>query len=138
MDHYDTPQDAAMVGFPPQHCRVVGVRIDGDEAYVLLDAGSRNQRYLYGVNCARERAGWREGSSGNGGGWSLTDAAGDLGTWSLWDEAPAGADAVRVEYDDVASEHPVHEGIYLVVWFRRPLDPAPRVTGFRIAGRWQP
>lgn len=122
-----------MAGFPPHHVRVVASRIDGDDAYVLLDTSSSDQPYLYGVNCLRETSGWREGSSGNGGGWSLSDEKHNLGTWALWDDAPRGADFIRVEFDGVTSEHAVHDGLYFVVFFRRPSRPAPRITGFRIS-----
>lgn len=132
MDQYQTPEEAAMVGFPPQHVRVVATRIEGDDAYVLLDTGSRQQPYLYGVNCKREAKGWREMSSGNGGGWSLSDEKLNLGTWALWDEAPPGAAHVCVEFDGVTSEHAIQDGFYLVVFFKRPPSPAPYVTGITI------
>jgi hypothetical protein len=52
-DGCDTPESAAMVGFPPKYCRVIASRFHGDHAYVLLNAGSSEQPYLYGVNCRR-------------------------------------------------------------------------------------
>lgn len=33
---FDSPQDAAMVGFPARYCRVVASCVEGDDAYVLL------------------------------------------------------------------------------------------------------
>ena len=138
MEGYRSPEDAAMVGFPPDHCRVLASHTEGDEAFVLLDTGSVGQRYLYGVSCIRRAGRWYESSSGNGSGWSSSEADQDLGTWSLWDEAPTGADRVRVEFSGESSEHPIDAGVYLVVWFRRPVRPAPRVTAFRINGTWVP
>ena len=138
MDGHDSPEDAAMVGFPIQHCRVVGSRVDGDDAYVLLDTGSVGQPYLYGVNCSRHDGLWREDSSGNGSGWALSETDTGLGTWSLWADAPQGADLVRVEFAGESSEHPTDDGVYLVVWFRTPNRPAPRVTALRTNGVWVP
>jgi hypothetical protein len=132
MDQHQTPEEAAMVGFPPQYVRVVATRIDGDDAYVLLDTGPRNQPYLYGVNCKRGPTGWREMSSGNGGSWSLSDEEHSLGTWALWDDAPRGAGRIEVEFEGETTEHPVADGFYLVVFFRRPAEPGPKITGFRI------
>jgi hypothetical protein len=93
---------------------------------------------LYGVNCHRHKGLWYEGVSGNAGGWSFSPWAEGhhLGTWPLWDDAPTGADMVRVEFGDESTEHPIHDGVYLVVWFRRPNTTAPRVTAFRIDGGW--
>ena len=32
-----------------EHCRIVATRVDGDQAYVLLDTGTDTHPYLYGV-----------------------------------------------------------------------------------------
>jgi hypothetical protein len=138
MEGHRTPEDAAMVGFPAEHCRVVAARSDGDDAYVLLDTGSDGQRYLYGASYRRHEGRWCETASGNGCGWSHSSSAEgqDVGTWSLWEEAPPGADLVRVEFGAELTEHAIHDGVYFVVWFRRPNATAPRVTAFRIDGRW--
>jgi hypothetical protein len=36
---FESPEDAAMFGFPAKYCRVVASRVEGDDAYVLLVAG---------------------------------------------------------------------------------------------------
>jgi hypothetical protein len=136
MQGYQSPEDAAMVGFPKKYRRVVATRTEGDDAYVLLDTGPVGRPYLYGVNCFRKDEQWHEGNSGNGGGWSLTDEEAGLGTWSLWNEAPPGADMVRVEFASQVSEHHISGGVYLVVWWRQPVDVQPRVAAIRAKGQW--
>lgn len=122
--------DAAIrVAFPPQHVRVIASRAEGSDAYVLFDTGSPQQPYLYGV-CFEQRDGlWYEGTSGNGGGWSSTgDSQSNLGTWALWGDAARGTDMVSAEINGVVSDHPVVNGVYLAVWFRRPFEPKPRIV----------
>jgi hypothetical protein len=135
---FDSPEHAAMDGFPTECCRVVASRVDGDNAYVLLDTGSPGQPYLYGVNCKRSNGQWFEGASGNGGGWSLTDVTARVGTWSLWGDAPADVDRVRASFNGELFEEPVLQGAYLFVWWRQPesLGEAPAVTEVRISGKW--
>lgn len=136
---YDTPEAAAMSTFPPQYVHVVASCSDGRDAYVLLDTGSPGQPYLYGVNCHFRDGLWVEGGSGNAGGWSRTDEHEPLGTISIWDEAPAGADLARVEFEGEIVEVPVVEGVFLTVFFRRPLtDSFSRNVAFRPAGEWKP
>jgi len=136
MPGYRSPEDAAMSTFSSKYCRVIASRVEGDHAYVLLDTGSANRSYLYGVNCHLQNGEWHEGSSGNGGGWCPTDEDGELGYWALWDDAPAGADMVRVEFGDHASEHPTIGAAYLVVLFKTPIAIQPRVSAIRINGSW--
>ena len=50
---FDTPETAAMFGFPPKYCHVVASRVHGDEAYVLIQTASDGSSYLYGVRCHR-------------------------------------------------------------------------------------
>jgi hypothetical protein len=138
---HDSPEAAAMAGFPSAHCRVIASRVDGRNAYVLLNTGTRERPYLYGGTCVLRDGHWHDGNSGNGGGWSPTDDEGALGIWSVWGEAPANADMVRVEFNCETSEHPVLDGAYLVVWFNQPFGDGlsglqPRVTAFRTDGAW--
>lgn len=137
-DGFDSPEDAALDGFPREHCRVVASRADADHAYVLLNTGSAGQLYLYGVNCVRLEGRWFAASSGNGPGWSQAGADPSLGTLTLWGDAPATADMVRVEYRGQLHDEPVTGGAYLVVWWRQPglLTEGPRVKAFRVDGRW--
>jgi hypothetical protein len=65
---YDSPESAAMEGFPPAYCHVVAARVHEDDAYVLLDTGSPGQPYLYGVNCLRQNGRWFDDGSSNGSG----------------------------------------------------------------------
>ncbi|HEY7476487.1 MAG TPA: hypothetical protein VH679_15810 [Vicinamibacterales bacterium] len=135
-DGYDSPEAAAMEGFPAKYCHVVAIRVNGDEAYVLLDTGPAGRPYLYGVNCGRRGGRWFGGASGNGPSWSLSDERTGLGTLSVWDEAPPAADRVRVEYDGQVIEEPVREGAYLVVFWNRPSDFKHSSVAFRINGEW--
>ena len=136
-DGFGAPEDAAMVGFPTAYCRVVASRENGDDAYVLLNTRSSEQPYLYGANCRRENGRWFEGGSSNMAGWEQTGHDPDVGTLSFWDDAPAEADMVRVEFDGRIVEEPVIDGAYLLVWWRIPVPRDwPRVTAFRIAGNW--
>jgi len=139
-DPYPTPEAAAMQGFPAAHCRVLAVAVDGDDAFVVLDTGPAQYRYLYGGTVKRIGGGWHPGIDGNGGavGWTLTDDARELGVVAFWDEAPPGADAVRVAWGSEEREAPVRSGVYLVTWWRapNPAGPWPRVAAFRIGGRW--
>jgi hypothetical protein len=134
---FDSPESAAMVGFTPKYCRPIASRMSGDDAYVLLNTGSSEQPYLYGVNCRRENGRWFEGGSANRPGWEQTGHDPDVGTLSFWDDAPVDADMVRVEFDGGLVEGPVIDRAFLVVWWRvpAPLD-WPRARAFRIAGRW--
>ena len=134
---FDSPESAAMVGFPPKYCQPIASRMNGDDAYVLLNTGSREQPYLYGVNCRLENGRWFEGGSSNGPGWAQTGHDPYLGTLSFWDDAPVDADMVRVEFDGRIVEEPVIDRGFLVVWWRVPAPHEwPRVRAFRIAGRW--
>jgi hypothetical protein len=40
---HDSPERAAMTGFPEAHCRVISCQVFGDDADVLLDTGSPAQ-----------------------------------------------------------------------------------------------
>jgi hypothetical protein len=136
---HDSPEHAAMTGFPEEHCRVISSRSLADDAYVLLDTGSPGQPYLYGVNCHRTDGQWFEGCSGNGPGWAQTGNDPDLGTLSLWGDAPQGVDCVRVVFDGVTIDEPVHHGAYLFVWWRVPCPKRwPHVVATRAKGIWTP
>ena len=46
---------------------------------------------------------------------------------------------VRVEFKGEIVKETVVDGTYLILWWRVPLPQTrPRVTAFRIAGRWHP
>jgi len=136
-DGFDSPEGAAMVGFPAKYCRVIASRVEGDDGYVLLNTGSPGSPYLYGVNCWRVNGRWFEGGSGNGPGWEQRGHDPDVGTLSFWGDAPADAEMARVEFEGALLMAPVVDGAYLVVWWRVPLPQTwPRVTAFQIAGCW--
>jgi hypothetical protein len=139
---FPTPEAAAMKGFPAAHCRVLAVTLDGEDGFVVLDTGPADYRYLYGGTVKRVDGGWRGGIDSNGGavGWTVTDPERELGVVAAWDEAPRGADAVRVAWRAEEREAPVENGVYLATWWREPSpeDEWPRVTAFRIDGRWVP
>jgi hypothetical protein len=117
---FQTPEEAAMVGFPARYCRVVATCVNGDVAYVLLDTGSDGL--------------WSEGGSSNGPGWSQAGSDPHLGTLVDWGEAPPQADAVRLDFNGVVLEVAVNDGAYLTAWWRVPCPRAawPRVEAFRI------
>jgi hypothetical protein len=98
---FDSPEAAAMNGFPPAYCRVVASVAHGNYACVLLDTRTHEAPYLYGVSCRREKDGWIELGSSNGFGWTQTDAGGSL---SFWGEAPTAADRVRVKFRGTVEE----------------------------------
>ena len=144
-----------MSGFPAQYCRVVASRREGDDAVVLLDTGSNGVPYLYVVMCERKGDSWIDGMSGNCLGWASTDPVGEpdesdaweeedsedpaRGTLTLWDEAPPGADMVRVEFEGTTIDAPVHDGVYLLAWWKVPCPQEhPRAVAFRIRGEWTP
>jgi hypothetical protein len=136
-ESFDSPESAAMVGFPPKHCRVIASRVRGDDAYILLETGSSEPPYFYGANCRRENGRWFERGSANGPGWEQTGHDPDVGTLSFWGDAPPDADMVRVEFDGRMVEEPVIDRAYLVVWWRVPAPQDwPRARSFRVAGRW--
>ena len=111
-------------------------RSQGDDGYILIDGGTENYRYLYGINCYRIGTDWFEGSSGNGGGWSACSDDDTVGTHSVWDDAPTGADMVCVSLGDEVREEPIVSGTFLVVWWRQACEPMPWVEAYRIDGEW--
>jgi len=136
---HDSPESAAMTGFPPAHCRVIASRVLGEHAYVLLNTGSPGRPYLYGVNCARKAGRWFEGGSGNGPGWAQIGDDPELGTLSVWGEAPEGAEAVRFAFNDRPVDEAVVEGACLVVWWNVPcpFESWPHIVAFRTDGVWR-
>jgi hypothetical protein len=131
-----------MAGFPAAHCRVLASAAEGDAAYVVMDTGPVEYRYLYGGTAERVEGGWTDGTSSNGpsAGWTCTDHEGQLGVAYVYDEAPDGADRVRVAFGTELQEAEVISGIYLAVWWHVPSDDArtPVATAFRVAGEWMP
>ena len=138
LSHFDSPEAAALAGFPPGAVRVVAARAHEDDGYVLLDTRPSGPPYFYGVACKREADGWVEGSSSNGGGWRSTDPVSELGTLVDWDEVALGADRVRVAFGPDVHEEPVEHGVFLSAWWRVPCPEVdwPRAVAFRVAGRW--
>src|SRR5258706_7054226 len=130
-----------MVGFPSKYCHVVASRINGDDAYVLIETGSDGNSYLYGVSCRRRDGGWQEGGSGSGGGWSPSGPDYDqLGTLTFWGEAPGDADMVRIVFAGETITEAVAHSAYLAVWWRTPAPDGdhPRIEAFRVNGEWRP
>ena len=135
---FDTPEAAVLAGFPPGAVRIVAVRAHADDAYVLVDTRPSGPPYLYGITCVRAGDGWVEGSSSNGGGWRNTDTDAELGMLVVWDDAPAGADRVRVAFGADVHEEPIEYGVYLSAWWRVPCpeDGWPDAVAFRVKGQW--
>jgi hypothetical protein len=129
-----------MEGFPAAHVRVIATAQEGDHAFVVLDTGAAGAPYLYGGTVHRIAGRWHGGSDSNGGAvsWSRTDEEGELGVVTLWDEAPSGAEAVRVRWRDTEREVPVHFGGFLAAWWREPWpeDAWPKVVAFRVGDQW--
>ena len=138
LEHFDSPEAAVLSGFPAGAVRVIASRANGDDAYVLLDTRPDGPRYLYGVEVKREPDGWIEGSSGNTAGWRLTDPEAELGSLVEWDEAPTGADRVRVALGADVHEEPIENGAFLSAWWRVPCPNRlwPRAVAFHIDNRW--
>jgi hypothetical protein len=59
--------------------RRILTRVNGDDAYVLLNTGSSTQPFLYGVSCHRENGRWLERDGANGPGWERTVTIPTLG-----------------------------------------------------------
>jgi hypothetical protein len=131
-------EEAVQSSFDPRFCRALRTRTHGDDAIALFDTGPEGQPYLYEVHYHRRDGRWSEGSSGNGSGWTSVDPGMELGTVTIWDEAPPGADKVRVEFAGELREEPVSDGAFLAVWWRVPYSRWrwPRVSAFRINGVW--
>ena len=128
-----------MVGFPPEHCRVVASAVDGDDGIVITDTGSASAPYLYASRVGRRPEGWIELGSGNALGWMGLDE--EHGNVALWDLAPPGADRVRAEFAGAVHEQAVTNRVYLFVWWRvrTPAPGAwPRLVGFRVGNVWVP
>ena len=129
-----------MAGFPPEHCRVLASVVHENAAYIVLETGPVEYRYLYGGTAQRVEGGWTDGISGNGpsAGWTLIDRDAELGVAYTYDEAPEGADAARVAFGTEMQEVAVVNGIYLAAWWHVPsVDERTLVTvAFRIAGEW--
>jgi hypothetical protein len=138
LPHFDSPEAAVLADFPPGAVRVVAVRAHEDDGYVLIDTRPDGPPYLYGVQCTREASGWVEGSSSNGGGWRPSDPESELGTLVIWDDAPPGADRVRVAFGPEVHEEAVEHGVFLSAWWRVPCPEGtwPRAIQFRVAGHW--
>jgi hypothetical protein len=117
---HDSPEDAAMAGFPSQHVHVVGCQSSADYAHVLLNTGSPANPYLYGVNCSRRDGRWFEDSSGNGPSWTPTSEQSERGMLTFWGEAPAGAHKVLVGFNGTVHEAAVRDGVYFFVWWNVP------------------
>jgi hypothetical protein len=137
-DEFASLADAARSSFPTRYCRIIATREQRDEGYVLFDIGPIGQPYLYGVSFARHDGRWSEGVSGNGPGWSHVGPDKELGTATIWDEAPPGADKVRVEFGREVREEVVANGAYLAVWWGvpHPEGRGPRAAAFHINGEW--
>ena len=127
-----------MSGFPAKYCRVVASRVEGDDAYVLLDTGPEGHPYLYGVNCSRGDGSWHDDGSGNTPCWAQSGPDILLGTLVIWGEAPVDAEMVRFSFEGTTTEEPVSNGVYLAAWWRTPSPEGswPRVEAFRIRDVW--
>jgi hypothetical protein len=139
---FPTPEAAAMSGFPAEHCRVLASAVEGDAAFVVLDTGPTEYRYLYAGTAERTEGGWTDGTSSNGpsAGLTLTDGEGERGVAYIYDQAPAGADRVRAALGDDVREVAVANGIYLVTWWGVPAaeERTPVPVAFRVADEWVP
>lgn len=137
---YATPEAAARAGMDPR-CEVLASVSEGDVGYVLMNGGTENYKYPYGIDVYRRNGRWHEGSSSNAFGWSLTSDplnGPSLGTWSLWAEVPADVDLVRVVRGEEVREVPVQNGVFLTCWFHQDEASAfPVVNAMRRHGTWE-
>jgi len=132
---FATLDDAILASFPPQFCRVLVVREQGDHAVALFDMRLSAEPYLYEVQYQRENGRWSEGHSANGAGWHLLDLDSDLGVVTAWGGTPADADRVRGQLEGRVLEDAVENGVYLLVWWNVPESHA-EITAFRVKGEW--
>lgn len=136
---YDTPEDAAMEGFPPKYCRVLASAIEGDDALVVLETGSDDYPYSYTVWCHRSDGRWHERSSSSGEGIQWTGASEDSpGTGALCGGAVPGADAVVVQWNGIQKEVPVRNGAYVALWQDVLAPENVGVVSFKVNGVWDP
>jgi hypothetical protein len=133
---YVTPELAARGDIPQRFCSVIASEVSGDNAYVLLNTGTDDSPYPYGVHCVREGGRWYEGSGGNGSAWVLTDEETDRGFLAYWDEAPPRSDAVSVRFEGRDYEVPVVHGHFLLVVWDASSSDWPQLRGFRVDGTW--
>lgn len=139
MSGYDTPEEAALSGYPPQHVRLLACRESGDHAVALIDARPDGPPYPYVEQLHRTDGRWRASSSGNGeGGWCSTSDDGELGyAWAIG-EAPDGVDRVRVIFGEQIQEEPVAHGFWLSAWWSQPFDGTfPYLVAYRRNGTWE-
>jgi hypothetical protein len=138
LESFASLEEAVQSSFDARFCRVIATRSQGDDAVALFDTGPQGNPYLYEVRYSRRKGRWSEGSSGNGSGWSVTDREAELGVMTVWDEAPPGADRVRLQFAGELREEPVSGGAFLAVWWGVPFREGywPRVVAFRVDGAW--
>lgn len=137
---YDSPEEAAMTGFPARYCRVVSSTRHANAAFVLLDTGSPGHRYLYGSVCRRIDERWQELSSSNAFGWTQTDDERGTGVIVLWGEVPHESDMVRIAFDGDVHDCPVYAEVFtFLAWDRNQplLSELPRVVALHTNGRWR-
>lgn len=137
---HQSPEEAALFGFPAGAVRVVASRQNDDVAFVLLATNPHGWRYLYGVNCERVEGKWSEGGSGNGPGWSEIGPIGSFGTLTLWGDVTRDADRARARFEGQSFEMTVDGGVYLFVWWNVPVPGDnwvwPRLEALRVRGEW--
>src|SRR2546422_9891266 len=107
---FESLDEAVRATFPPEFCRIVGVRERGDAAMALFDTRPSSAPYLYEVHYQRENGRWSEGSSSNGCGWHRFNLDSELGVVTAWGEAPAEADSVSGEVEGQVLEDTVANG----------------------------
>ena len=133
-----TLADAVRDSFPPGMYRVIAMVERLDVGYALFDTNPTGQPYFYGVEYRRTDTGWTEGQSGNGPGWFGGAPDTRVGGMTAWDDAPPGADRVRVKFQGQTYEEPVVDGAYFLVWWDVPVsEDWPVLSAVRINGQWQ-
>jgi hypothetical protein len=125
--HPPTAEDAARGTRPDAIVIASSHSPDGQHAVVLVDKGKPGKPYVLEVLCERVAGAWTTRSDSNGHGWTATrmdDGLNqrNLGVLTLWDEAPAGADAVSVKWKGQRYTAPVAGGHFLFVAWDVPDD----------------
>jgi hypothetical protein len=120
---FATPEEAARGDIAPEHVRVIGVVVRGDQAVVAQITNADGYPSAYEIDTAhvfRDDEGWSVGVSGNGD-LAFIPTSSSAGTLVEWRAAPADATAARFVLGDHEATFEVEDGFVMAVF-----DDVPR------------